>query len=137
MATSVETSRAQHVAWRLERASWVIFIVILALTAATSLAMVLLILPSALVFVFPLFFVAAWIVQSPVRGLYLLVAAALLIPVQPLLFPDSTLDRIPFFLNLSDSQSLNLPGLGITPAEILMVLVLVGSLGGVALTREK
>ena len=137
MALSVEAAPAPEAARRLERTTWLIFLAIIVPTAATSLAVAVFALPAALVFVFPLLFFAAWVLHAPVRGLYVLFAAALLIPVQPLLFQDSTLDRIPFFLNLSDPMSLNLPGLGITPAEILMLLVLMGWIAHLALTREQ
>jgi O-antigen ligase len=83
-------------------------------------------LPAPILLAFPLLLSVIWILRSPVVGFYALFAAALLISVQPMGFEDSLTDNIPFFLNLSDGASLNVSGLGVTPAEILMVITFVG-----------
>ena len=64
---------------------------------------------------------AMWFWREPVRGVYVLTAAAAMIEIFPLNFPDSFTDRVPFFLNLNNSAGLT--GLSITPAEILMLTV--------------
>jgi len=64
-----------------------------------------------------------WIIASPIRGLQVLLAAAIAIELDPLGFPDSLTDRVPFFTNLDNS--LGLSGISVTPAELLMVLILV------------
>lgn len=64
---------------------------------------------------------AVWIYKAPVRGVYVLVAAAAMIEIFPLNFPDSFTDKVPFFLNLNNSAGLT--GLSITPAEILMIVI--------------
>ena len=64
-----------------------------------------------------------WWAARPIRGLYLLLGAALLFEIFPLEFPDSFTDNSAFFLNLNNSKaSAGLDGLPITPAEIVMVL---------------
>jgi O-antigen ligase/polysaccharide polymerase Wzy-like membrane protein len=73
----------------------------------------------ALVIAVPL--LTAWFWREPVRGVYVLVAGAVMIEIFPLSFPDSFTDRVPFFLNLNNSAGLT--GLSVTPAEILMVTV--------------
>lgn len=60
---------------------------------------------------------------KPIRGVYVLFAAAVTIEILPLGFPDSLTDNIPFFLNLNNS---GISGLSITPAEIVMVVALIG-----------
>ncbi len=64
-----------------------------------------------------------WIIAVPVRGLQVLLAAAISIEIFPLGFPDSLTDRIPVFENLNNSLGLN--GISATPAELLMGLLLV------------
>jgi hypothetical protein len=64
-----------------------------------------------------------WIIVMPVRGLQVLLASAVAIEIFPLGFPDSFTDRIPFFENLNNS--LGVQGISATPAELLMVLLLV------------
>jgi hypothetical protein len=66
---------------------------------------------------------AVWLWHSPVRGVYVLMAGAVMIEVFPLNFPDSFTDRVPLFQNLNNSAGLT--GLSITPAEILMLTVAV------------
>jgi hypothetical protein len=64
---------------------------------------------------------AVWFWRAPARGVYVLTAAAAMIEIFPLNFPDSFTDRVPFFQNLNNSAGLT--GLSITPAEILMLTV--------------
>lgn len=89
----------------------------LGLTVHPSLA-ILAAIPPALLMI-------TWVWREPVRGLHLLLAATLLFEIFPLRFPDSLTDRVPFFLNLNNTNSsAGLTGFPITPAEILMVAVL-------------
>ena len=70
--------------------------------------------------------VLPWWAARPIRGVYLLFGAALLLEIFPLQFPDSLTDNSAFFLNLNNSAtSAGLDGLPITPAEIVMVLALI------------
>ena len=64
-----------------------------------------------------------WMVAEPIRGLQVLVAAAIAIEIFALDFPDSFTDKVPFFLNLNNT--LNTNGLSATPAELLMGFLLV------------
>jgi len=66
-----------------------------------------------------------WWVRNPIRGVYLLFAAALLFEVFPLYFPDSLTDNVPFFWNLNAYNSAAINGLAISPAEIAMLLALI------------
>ena len=66
-----------------------------------------------------------WWVRYPIRGVYLLFAAALLFEVFPLYFPDSLTDNVPFFWNLNAYNSAAINGLAISPAEIAMLLALI------------
>jgi hypothetical protein len=93
-------------------------------------------MPPQILLVFPLVFALVLVCRWPALGLYALLAAALVIPTQPLGFPDSLIDNIPFFVNLSGGGSLNVSGLGITPAEILMGVTLVGVIGGLAIRHS-
>ena len=63
---------------------------------------------------------AVWFWKAPVRGVYVLMAGALLIEIYPLHFADSLTDRIPLFLNLNNTAGFDFP---ITPAEVLMITV--------------
>src|SRR5690348_3681501 len=45
-----------------------------------------------------------WLWSAPVRGVYLMVAAAALMEIYKLNFPDSLTDRVLFFLNLNNSS---------------------------------
>jgi hypothetical protein len=63
-----------------------------------------------------------WIIAMPIRGLQILLAAAIAVEIFPLNFPDSFTDHVPFFENLN--QSLH-NGVTVTPAELLMGLLLV------------
>lgn len=81
---------------------------------------------SVLAIVPPALLVVNWVWKQPVRGLYMLLAATLIFEIFPLHFADSLTDRVPFFLNLNNaSSSAGLSGISITPAEVLMVSVLV------------
>lgn len=65
-----------------------------------------------------------WVARQPVRGFYILIAATLVFEIFPLGFPDSLTDKVPFFLNLNNSNSsAGLSGIPISPAEILMLAV--------------
>ena len=59
-----------------------------------------------------------WLLKAPERGVYLLVAAAVVVEIFPLAWPDSLTDRIPLFQNLSN---VGVPGLAMSPVEVLMV----------------
>jgi hypothetical protein len=61
-----------------------------------------------------------WLWREPVRGVYLLMAAAVMIEIYKLNFSDSLTDRVPFFLNLNNTSGADVP---ITPAEILMLVI--------------
>lgn len=61
-----------------------------------------------------------WVWKRPIRGLYLIFGAALLLEQFALHFPDSLTDRTAFFENLNNSNSA-LRGIPINPAEILML----------------
>jgi hypothetical protein len=73
----------------------------------------------------PAFLLLTWVWRKPIRGLYLLLAATLVFEIFPLRFADSLTDRFPFFLNLNSANSSGFTGISITPAEILMVSVIV------------
>ena len=62
--------------------------------------------------------VLAW--NVPVRGVYFLVAAAVIVEVFPLGYPDALTDRIPLFENLSN---VGVPGIAMSPVEALMIEV--------------
>lgn len=71
---------------------------------------------------------------KPVRGIYILFAAAVTIEIFPLGFTDSLTDQLPFFLNLNNS---GIAGLSITPAEILMVIALISWWANYAANRHE
>ena len=74
----------------------------------------------------PALLVVNWVVREPVRGLYLLLAATLIFEIFPLNFADSLTDHVPFFLNLNNANSsAGVTGIPISPAEILMLFVIV------------
>src|SRR2546429_6136854 len=58
----------------------------------------------------------AW--RAPVRGVYFLVAAAVIVESFPLGYADSLTDRVALFGNLSN---LGLSGIAMSPLEVLMV----------------
>lgn len=66
-----------------------------------------------------------WLMKAPERGVYLLVAAAAMIEIFPLNWPDSLTDRVPLFANLSN---LGVSGLAISPVEVLLIEVSVVAL---------
>src|SRR4029077_6721287 len=73
----------------------------------------------------PALLVLQWVWRQPVRGLYLLIGATFVFEIFPLHFPDSLTDRVPFFLNLNNTNSsAGVSGIPITPAEILMIRVI-------------
>ena len=90
--------------------------------------MQLVIVVAALVVITPL----VW--AKPIRGVYVLVAAAVVIEIFPLGFQDSLTDVIPFFMNLNNS---GIDGLSITPAEIVMAVALIGWWANYAAYPEK
>ena len=135
MSASLDIEWAPEVRQRLDRVAGLIFASVLIVTASSLVAVLLLHWPWQILFALPLLLTVVVVVRTPVIGMYALFAAALLIPVQPLGFADSLTDNIPFFANLSDSGSLKLSGLGITPAEIVMLLVFTGILGSLAAHR--
>lgn len=65
-----------------------------------------------------------WIFAVPVRGLQVLLAAAITIEIFILNFPDSFTDQVPFFYGLNNSLGI---GISITPAELLMGIILVAA----------
>jgi len=74
----------------------------------------------------PALLVLNWIWRQPVRGLYVLLAATLIFEIFPLGFQDSLTDHVPFFLNLNNANSsAGLSGIPITPAEVLMLTVII------------
>lgn len=76
--------------------------------------------PTALLATIVVVAAVAW--KSPVRGVYFLTAAAVLVESFGLGYPDSLTDRIPLFQNLSN---VGLPGLAISPFEVLFLEVAV------------
>ncbi|HEV2140230.1 MAG TPA: O-antigen ligase family protein [Candidatus Dormibacteraeota bacterium] len=81
--------------------------------------------PRALGVLVALVVLTPWIIAVPVRGLQVLLAGAITIEIFPLGFPDSLTDRIPLFENLNNT--LGLKGFSATPAELLMVLIVVAA----------
>src|SRR5712691_4834961 len=134
MSTSVDVHPVPLARLRLDRATWLVFGLIAVPTAICLIAIVRG-LPWQILFVLPLVLGVVVVLRKPVVGLYTLFAAALVIPVEPLGFPDSFTDNIPFFSNLSGGGSLNVSGLGITPAEILMSITLLGVIGSINVSR--
>lgn len=126
MAAYVEVVSASTIRKRLDRVAWVVFAVVVVPTALFLLAIVALGLPSALMLILPAFVVGALVLRSPVLGLYLLFGATLVIPANPFPAPDSITDNLPFFTNLN---------LGISLAEILMLVILVGLVAKLASAR--
>lgn len=80
--------------------------------------------PPAVGLLLALVLVAPWVIVQPVRGLQMLLAAAVVIEMYPLMFPDSFTDRILFWQNLGNS---GLNGVSASPAELLMGVVLVAA----------
>jgi O-antigen ligase len=77
-------------------------------------------LPAALALPVTAVVIAPWVWRAPVRGLYFLVAAAVMVETFPLGYPDALTDRIPLFENLSN---VGVPGVAASPLEALMVEV--------------
>lgn len=96
---------------------------------AGGLCLLGLVLPIATALLIAVPVLVVWFWKAPIRGVYVLLAGAVLIEIFPLGFSDSLTDRIPLFLNLNNSAGLD--GFPITPAEILMLAV-----AGVAVARS-
>jgi hypothetical protein len=77
---------------------------------------------------------AVWFWRAPARGVYVLTAGAAMIEIFPLNFPDSLTDRIPLFQNLNNSAGVT--GLGVTPAEILMLTVALVAIARASAERQ-
>jgi hypothetical protein len=90
---------------------------IIALTNVTT--------PHAIGLLIALALLTPWIIAAPVRGLQILLAAAIAIEIFGLDFPDSFTDQVPFFINLS--FTLGISGISVTPAELLMGILLVAA----------
>jgi hypothetical protein len=91
-------------------------------------------LPISLALLIAIPILAVWFWKAPVRGVYVLTAGAALIEIFPLGFSDSLTDRIPLFQNLSNTGGLQ--GFPITPAEILMLTVVLVALGRAVSDRQ-
>ena len=85
---------------------------------AGSLCALALLLPITYALLIAAPVLAVWFWRSPIRGVYVLMAGAVLIEIFPLHFADSLTDRIPLFLNLNNTAGFDFP---ITPAEVLML----------------
>ena len=108
-----------------QRAGGFAFFILLAVLP--PLGLILLLYPPliAIAIALPALLLVPWIWRKPLRGLYLLLGSTLLIEVFPLHFSDSLTDRIPLFLNLNNANSsAGISGIPITPAEILMLTVI-------------
>ena len=106
------------------RTGGIAFLVVLAVLP--PLGLILLSYPPliAIGIALPALLLVPWIWRKPLRGLYLLLGGTLLIEVFPLHFSDSLTDRVPLFLNLNNTNSsAGISGVAITPAEILMLAV--------------
>jgi hypothetical protein len=97
-----------------------VFLELLAMIPPVLLAVLVLPTPIAVAGAFPAWL---WIWKKPIRGLYIIFGAALLLEQFALKFPDSLTDRTGFFENLNNSNSA-LHGIPITPAEIVMLAAL-------------
>lgn len=98
-----------------------VFAVVLGIAIAGTLAA--LTTPHALGVLIMLAFLVPLVLAMPIRGLQVLLVAAIAIEMYPLQFPDSFTDHVPFFENLNNS--LGGGGISATPAELLMGLTLV------------
>jgi O-antigen ligase len=96
------------------------FLVLLAMLPPVVLAVLILPTPIALAAALPAWLVLPWVWKRPIRGLYIIFGAALLLEQLALHFPDSITDTTGFFENLNNSNSA-LNGIPITPAEIVML----------------
>jgi O-antigen ligase len=97
-----------------------VFLVLLAMLPPVVLAVLFLPTPIAMAGAVPAWLVLPWVWKRPIRGLYIIFGAALLLEQFALHFPDSLTDRTGFFENLNNSSSA-LNGIPITPAEIVML----------------
>jgi O-Antigen ligase len=128
MSASLNVGTAREAKRRVDRMTAVIFIGLFASFAGCLLVSTVLDVPPAVVVALPGLLFCVWVINSPEIGLYTLFGAALLFAVQPLTFATSITD-LPFFVNL--------PGPGVTPAEILIFATLVGVIGRVATNRRE
>lgn len=106
-----------------------VFLVLLAIIPPLVLAVLVLPTPIALAAALPAWLVLPWVWRRPIRGLYIILGAALLLEQFALHFPDSLTDRSGFFENLNNSSSA-LSGVPITPAEIVMLAAILIWLAG-------
>lgn len=124
MSTQLRTARLESEP-RLESGGILIFVGFVVVVIGLGLGLTVKPSLAVLAAVPPALLVVSWVWHQPVRGLYLLLGGTLIFEIFPLRFPDSLTDRVPFFLNLNNvNSSAGLNGIPITPAEILMVGVL-------------
>lgn len=103
-----------------------VFVGLLAILVAIGLGLTIYPPLALLAAVPPALLVINWVWRQPVRGLYMLFAATLVFEIFPLGFPDSLTDKVPFFLNLNNANSsAGVSGVPISPAEILMLSVII------------
>jgi hypothetical protein len=108
------------------RSGALIFVGLIAILVGLGLGLMVYPALAALAGVPPALLLLNWIWREPVRGFYLLIAATFIFEIFPLGFPDSLTDRVPFFLNLNNANSsAGLSGIPITPAEVLILSVVV------------
>jgi hypothetical protein len=74
--------------------------------------------PAPLALLVTMAVIAPVVWKAPVRGVYFLAAAVVIVESFPLGYPDSLTDRVPLFENLSN---VGLPGLAMSPLEALMI----------------
>jgi O-antigen ligase len=94
-----------------------VFLELLAMIPPVVLAVLVLPTPMAVAAALPAWL---WVWKRPIRGLYIIFGAALLLEEYALHFPDSLTDRTGFFENLNNSNSA-LHGIPISPAELVML----------------
>jgi O-antigen ligase len=75
-------------------------------------------LPAPLALLVTMIVIGPIVWKAPVRGVYFLVAAAVIVESFPLGYADSLTDRVPLFANLSN---VGLPGIAMSPLEALMI----------------
>lgn len=123
MATAIAVARPAAPASRKRPYAWIVVTVLTGIIAAGLLAYWT--APPAVGVLIALALIVPWVIAVPIRGLQVLLVAAIAIEMYPLLFPDSFTDRVPFYENLNNSLGLN--GVSATPAELLMGVVLVAA----------
>jgi O-antigen ligase len=97
-----------------------VFLVLLGVLPPLVLAVLVLPTPIALATALPAWLILPWVWRRPIRGLYIIFGAALLLEEFPLHFSDSLTDRSAFFENFNNSSAA-LSGVTINPAEIVML----------------